>query len=418
MQIQHIFIIGAKSIGQYGGYETFVNKLIEYHEGLRGIKYHIACKANGDGHMDESRLDGMQPMGYHSDGSVSEFTYHNAHVFKLRVPRIGPAVAVYYDLQALRYSIRYCQKHGIRRPIFYILACRIGPFIRHYKRRIEKLGGTLYLNPDGHEFLRQKWPRLIRRYWKLSERLMVSQADLVICDSMNIERYIQQEYGISDFQTTFIAYGSDTASSVLKDDDPGFVGWLATHGLEKDGYYLVVGRFVPENNYETIIREFMKSNTLRKLVLITNADGKYLEWLGRSLRFQNDGRIHFAGTVYDSELLKKIRENAYGYFHGHEVGGTNPSLLEALGSTRLNLLLDVGFNREVAAESALYWNKGSGNLAGLINLADRMPTEERTGYGTKARERIQAAYSWQHIADAYRRLWEKWGESNGHKGTL
>ena len=73
------------------------------------------------------------------------------------------------------------------------------------------------------------------------------------------------------------------------------------------------------------------------------------------------------------ELLKKIRENAYGYFHGHEVGGTNPSLLEALGSTDLNLLLDVSFNREVALDNALYWNKTDGNLANLIEKADLMP---------------------------------------------
>ena len=73
--------------------------------------------------------------------------------------------------------------------------------------------------------------------------------------------------------------------------------------------------------------------------------------------FEKDGRIKFVGTVYDAELLKKIRECAYAYIHGHEVGGTNPSLLEALASTKLNLLLDVGFNREVAEEGALYWKK-------------------------------------------------------------
>ena len=90
---------------------------------------------------------------------------------------------------------------------------------------------------------------------------------------------------------------------------------------------------------------------------------------------KKDKRIRFVGTVYDQELLKKIRENAYGYFHGHEVGGTNPSLLEALGSTDLNLLLDVSFNREVALDNALYWNKTDGNLANLIEKADLMPIE-------------------------------------------
>lgn len=93
---------------------------------------------------------------------------------------------------------------------------------------------------------------------------------------------------------------------------------------------------------------------------------KFLLELKRKTQFEKDGRIKFVGTVYDQELLMKIRENAYGYFHGHEVGGTNPSLLEALSSIDLNLLLDVGFNREVAEDSALYWNKDNGNLAKLI----------------------------------------------------
>ena len=94
----------------------------------------------------------------------------------------------------------------------------------------------------------------------------------------------------------------------------------------------------------------------------------------------------------------KIRENAYGYFHGHEVGGTNPSLLEALGSTDLNLLLDVGFNREVAEDAALYWNKESGNLAGLIDKCDKMNAEE---LGRKAKNRIKIAYNWEYISGKY-----------------
>ena len=97
----------------------------------------------------------------------------------------------------------------------------------------------------------------------------------------------------------------------------------------------------------------------------------------------------------------KIRENAYGYFHGHEVGGTNPSLLEALGSTDLNLLLDVGFNREVAEGAALYWTKEIGNLAKLIEEADTMEADTISAFGAKAKDRIRNAYSWQYIADQY-----------------
>ena len=403
MSTQHIFIIGSKSIGQYGGYETFVDKLTEQHQKDHSIKYHIACKANGDGFMDESKLDGIEVLKKNSDGSVAEFTYHNAHVFKIPCPNIGPAVAIYYDRAAVKYSIQYCKDHKIENPIFYILTCRIGLFINGLVKQIKAIGGKYYLNPDGHEWKRQKWNFLVRKYWKWSEKKMVNAADVVVCDSVNIEKYIQQTYHHP--QTTFIAYGSDTVPSTLSDTDPKFTGWLKEKGLKADGYYLVVGRFVPENNYETMIREFIKSHSTRDFALITNTNEKFLDELDQKLRWRSDLRIKFVGTVYDKELLKKIRENAYAYFHGHEVGGTNPSLLEALGSTELNLLLDVGFNREVGADAALYWKKEDGDLAKLIDKADGMSTEERTGYGVAAKARITNAYSWEHIGNKYMSLW-------------
>ncbi len=402
--VQHVFIIGSKSIGQYGGYETFVDRLVGEHENEPGLKYHIACKANGDGFMDESKLSNVTITKQKEDGEVTEFEYKNAHVFKIPCPNIGPAVAIYYDRAAVTYSIKYCKEHRIDRPIFYILTCRIGLFIDSLATQIHRLGGKYYLNPDGHEWKRAKWNAVIRRYWKWSEKKMVKAADVVICDSVNIQKYIQTQYHHS--HTTYIAYGADVEPSLLSDENPGFSGWLKEKGLRPEGYYLVVGRFVPENNYETMIREFMKSRSKKNLAIITNINEKLRTSLEESLHFSSDSRIRFVGTVYDQQLLKKIRENAYGYLHGHEVGGTNPSLLEALGSTRLNLLLDVGFNREVGAETALYWNKNDGNLRSLIEKADEMSEAVRDKYGDAAKERIRNAYSWQFIGDEYKRVWK------------
>ena len=101
--IQHVFIIGSKSIGQYGGYETFVDRLIEEHANENRIKYHIACKANGDGHMDETKLSSISDVVRNRNGEVQEFTYKNAHVFKIPCPNIGPAVAVLYDKAAVEW---------------------------------------------------------------------------------------------------------------------------------------------------------------------------------------------------------------------------------------------------------------------------------------------------------------------------
>ena len=110
------------------------------------------------------------------------------------------------------------------------------------------------------------------------------------------------------------------------------------------------------------------------------------------------------GTVYDKELITKIRENAFAYFHGHEVGGTNPSLLEALGATRLNMLLDVGFNREVAEDGALYWTKEDGSLSRLIKQAEQMSEEEIEHISKLAKERIESEYTWKFISDEYEKI--------------
>lgn len=380
LPVQHVFIVGSKGIpGNYGGYETFVDKLTEYHQDNPNLKYHVACKAK----------------------DTKTFEYHNADCFDVKAPSIGSAQAIYYDVAALNQCVKYIKQHDIQHPIVYILACRIGPFAAHFQRVIHKLGGKLYINPDGHEWMRAKWSAPVRKYWKISEQLMTKHCDLLICDSKNIEKYIHDEYGKYNPKTTFIAYGAETRKSKLTDDDSKLTAWYKEKGLSPKSYYLVVGRFVPENNYETMIREFIKSHSKRDFALITNVSDKFLEELKEKTHFDQDPRIKFVGTVYDKELLMKIRENAYGYFHGHEVGGTNPSLLEALGSTDLNLLLDVGFNREVAEDSALYWTKQSGNLASLIDQADGMSAGEISSLGEKSSQRIAESYSWQYISDKY-----------------
>lgn len=381
--MQDVFIIGSKGIpGNYGGYETFVDKLTEYHQDHSRLHYFVACKSDRN----------------------DEFTYHNATCMNIQVPDIGPAQAVYYDCKALNRVLDYIKKNHIQHPIVYVLACRIGPFARHYAREIHKLGGLFLINPDGHEFLRAKWPAPVRRYWKESERMMVRAADLVVCDSKNIEKYIQKEYASYKPKTTFIAYGTETRRSRLKDDDEKFQSWLKEKGLKEKEYYLVVGRFVPENNFKTMIREFMASDSKKDFALITTANESFLQELEKELHFSQDPRIKFVGTVYDQELLMKIREQAFAYFHGHEVGGTNPSLLEALGATDLNLLLDVGFNREVAEDAAIYWSKKPGSLKTVIEAAELLPAGEIEWYGQKARHRMATAYSWPFIAGEYEKL--------------
>lgn len=400
-KVQHVFLVGAKGLGTYGGYETFINKLTEYHQNERQIKYHVACKANGDGYTDEIKLKNVKRL------SDTEFEYHNAHCFKIRVPeKIGAAQAIYYDLAALKRSCQIIKEKNIKTPIIYILACRIGPFIHKFYNEIHRMGGKIFLNPDGHEWMRKKWCIPVRKYWRLSERLMVKYSDLVVCDSINIERYIHDSYDQKGVQkknpcTVFISYGAETRKSLVSEENEKYKEWMKSKELLPYKYYLVVGRFVPENNYETMIREFMKCDSKKDLVIISNVNERFLNKLEERLQFKKDIRIKFVGTVYDQELLIKIRENAFGYLHGHEVGGTNPSLLEAMGSTDLNMLLDVCFNREVAGDAALYWSKAKDSLSQLINSVDHMSDSERKRWGTKAQKRIQDAYSWEYISTKY-----------------
>ncbi|MBC2582732.1 beta 1-4 rhamnosyltransferase Cps2T [Clostridium sp. DJ247] len=381
--MKHVFIIGSKGIpAKYGGFETFVEKLTEGQKSKQ-IKYHVSCLA----------------------GDYKKFEHNGARCFNIKVPNIGPAKAVYYDITALKESIKYIKENNIKNSIIYVLACRIGPFVGYYKNKLKKLGGTLIVNPDGHEWKRAKWNKAIRQYWKVSEKYMVKHADLLICDSKNIEKYIKEDYKQYNPKTTFIAYGADAEKSKLTDEDSTLLQWYKEKNLKKKEYFLVVGRFVPENNYETMITEFMKSKTKKDFILITNVEkNKFYEELRKKTNFHKDKRIKFVGTVYNQELLKKIRENAYGYFHGHEVGGTNPSLLEALATTDLNILLDVGFNREVGMDGALYFNKENRNLADLIDQLDNVNEENIRTLGSKAKGRIQQEYTWNYIIDKYENL--------------
>lgn len=400
--MQDVFIIGSKGLGNYGGYETFVMKLIDYHSSNQNIRYHIACKANGSGYMDEKKLLGAKTLSPH------HFKYGSAICYKVPVKeQFKSAQAIFYDLDSLKWAINHIKKHHIEHPIVYVLACRIGPFFGKYVKEIHKLGGKVFVNPDGHEWMRAKWSAPVRKYWKESERLMVKHADLLVCDSVNIEKYIQESYTAYHPRTTYIAYGADVKPSTLSDDDEKYVAWMNEHELTPNNYYLIVGRFVPENNFETMIREFMKSHSMRDLAIVTTKNAEFFHQLDERLHWSSDKRIKFVGTVYDSELLKKIRENAYGYLHGHSVGGTNPSLLEALGSTNLNLLYDVSFNREVGEDAVLYWNLVDGNLAALIDKADNLSADEIERYGNAAMKRIADAYSWQFIADEYQKLWSQ-----------
>lgn len=389
----HVFIIGSKGIpARYGGFETFVHRLTAGRKNT-GIQYHVSCLSDKTG----------------------DFKFNDVRCFNVKVPSVGSAGAVLYDIFSLINCYRYINNNGIKNCVIYILACRIGPFLSIYRHILKNQNIKIYVNPDGHEWLRDKWNKFIKMYWKFSERLMIRSADLVICDSKAIEAYIKKEYSSYGKKTVFIPYGADIESLQNDNYAAGFAQWKNKH-LVKDDYYLLVGRFVPENNYDIIISEFIASGSKRDLIIISNvSENKFYKKLLQETAFNLHPNIKFVGTVYDQELLALIRRNAFAYLHGHEVGGTNPSLLEGMATTRVNLLLDVAFNKEVADDSALYFSKREGSLAALIKEVEEFTPDRINELGNMSKKRIRENYSWDQIIDQYELLFCENARSNGEK---
>ena len=379
--MQHVFIIGSRGLpAQYGGFETFVDQLVS-HQVSPDIQYHVACLSNNQAYQ--------------------HFDFKGVDCFTIKAPRLGPARVIAYDMMAINYALKHIKKQGIEQPIFYVLGNTIGAFVAPFARKIHKLGGQFYINPDGLEWKRAKWAKPIQAYLKYSEKIMTRHADLVISDNPGIESYIKEAYPWS--KTTYIAYGTDLSPTSLNSQDRKAREFYHKWQTQEKNYYLILGRFVPENNYETAIREFMASSTKRDLVIICNQEGNpYFEELRARTGFDQDPRVKFVGTVYDQDLLKYIRKEAFAYIHGHEVGGTNPGLLEALAQTDLNLVLGVSFNQTVAKDSAHYWTKETGNLAHLIDRVDSL--EDVSEWGQRAKANMKQNFTWEKIVGEYEEL--------------
>ena len=379
--MQHVFIIGSRGLpAQYGGFETFVDQLVS-HQVSSDIQYHVACLSN--------------------DQAYQHFDYKGVDCYTIKAPKLGPARVIAYDMMAINYALKLIKKQGIEQPIFYVLGNTIGAFVAPFARKIHKMGGRFYINPDGLEWKRAKWAKPIQAYLKYSEKIMTRHADLVISDNPGIESYIKEAYPWS--KTTYIAYGTDLSPTSLNSQDRKAREFYHKWQTQEKNYYLILGRFVPENNYETAIREFMTSSTKRDLVIICNQEGNpYFEELRARTGFDQDPRVKFVGTVYDQDLLKYIRKEAFAYIHGHEVGGTNPGLLEALAHTDLNLVLGVSFNQTVAKDTAQYWTKETGNLAHLIDQIDSL--EDVSEWGQLAKANMKQNFTWEKIVGEYEEL--------------
>ena len=384
---KNIIIIGARGYEkEYGGWETFVTNLINNYNDKNTTFYVPELNHNKKNSGTEIRNGVICPQIY--------------------TPRQGFVTMFTFTFKAVLYFKKFIKKEKLENVVMYVVGCKVGPLFTLIHKKLTKMGVKIVINPDGLEWKRDKWAWWIKQCFKISERTMIKASDYVVCDSKNIEKYVQEKYKKYDTPTTFIAYGSYIND--VKDIDKKTKVYMEKHGIKLHEYYLIVGRFVPENNYELIIKEFMKTDTKKDLVIVCNVEeNKFYKKLLKTTEFNEDKRIKFVGSVYDQDVLRRLRKNASAYIHGHSAGGTNPSLLEALSITDVNILYNACYNEEVGEDSCLYFSNEENSLVNVIDKVEKFKSKDRNYYGEKARKRIEDEYTWDIVVKKYKKFFDK-----------
>lgn len=384
--MKNIIIIGAKGYNKnYGGWETFVYNLIKNYND-KSTKFHVV------------------ELNYDKGEDKKVIEEENVSCIQIHSKNLGFVTMFIYAIRGLKYISKYIKENSLDNVIVYVLGCRMGPFYKYLVRPLKKRKVKILLNPDGLEWRREKWNWVIKKCFKISESCMVKHSDVIVSDSMAIKDYIDTRYKKYNKESHFIAYGAYLGKKIEKNNIVD--EYKEKYNIKEDNYYLIVGRFVPENNYELIIKEFMKSNTKKDLVIISNVEeNKFYNDLKTSTGFDKDKRIKFIGSIYDQDALMYFRKNAFCYIHGHSAGGTNPSLLEALSITNVNILFNAVYNVEVGFTGALYFSKRENDLKTLIEKVDKFNAYEIDRYGKLAKKRIKDEYTWDIVVDKYKKIW-------------
>jgi glycosyltransferase involved in cell wall biosynthesis len=351
-------ILGTRGIpARYGGFETFAEKLsIELCE--RGFDVTVFCES---GELTASK------------------SFRGVRLRYINAPSLGPLRTILYDLQSLwlarkGYDVVYMLGYGAA---FFCL--------------IPRLWGTeVWINPDGLEWARSKWGPFARTYFRFMEWVSIYAANRIIADANAIAESLSSRHGRLP-KCSVISYGCELIEA------PPSPEFLSEMALVPGGYFLVVCRLEPENNVLEILQAFQQSRSSRQLVVVgdNSINSAYIA----QLNTVRDSRIRMIGTVHDQAKLICLRFYSFAYLHGHSVGGTNPSLLEAMGCGNLVFAHDNVFNRETLGPNGLYF-VGPRELTLAIDQAEQKDSQlTELKYGAKSRAR--ANYSWSKIASEY-----------------
>lgn len=248
---------------------------------------------------------------------------------------------------------------------------------------------TIISNMDGLEWKRSKYSAKVQRFLKYAERLAVKYSDAHIADSIGIQQYLQKKYGIDP---AYIPYGAEILTSVDEGVQDKF-------NLVKDDYYLLIARMEPENNIDMILSAFQETDSARSFLVVGNMKNKYGRYIAE--KFSSDSRIRFAGPVFDIQTLHSLRHYACLYFHGHSVGGTNPSLLEAMASKSLIAAHSNVFNRCILEDDAWYF-MDKDDIKKILDQPVVM--EQRDRMKRNNFNKILQEYGWSTIINQYEKL--------------
>lgn len=250
---------------------------------------------------------------------------------------------------------------------------------------LPKKRSIITTNVDGLEWKRSKFSPKVRRFLKYAEKLGIKYSDYLISDSIGIQNYLSDEYGATSL---FIPYGADLFISPDK-------RYLDEYNVKEYSFNMLIARLEPENSIETILDGAVLANSETPFLVIGKHDSKFGEYLKN--KFYDQKNILFLGGIYNIDILNSLRHYSNLYFHGHTVGGTNPSLLEAMASQSLVVANDNIFNRSILGDDAFYF-KDSLQISNIIKEKSKVAHPEII---SSNEQKIINTYSWNSIIDQY-----------------
>jgi len=247
---------------------------------------------------------------------------------------------------------------------------------------------VLITNMDGLEWKRTKYSERVRKFLVYAEKLAVKRSDLLVADSKAIKWYLKEKYGV---ESHFIAYGA----TVFNEPDPKT---LTNYQLEPYNYHLLIARIEPENNIETILDGYNMSAVKKNILVVGNQKNTFGQYLVN--KYCDNKQIIFTGTIYDHKTINNLRHFSDLYFHGHSVGGTNPSLLESMACGCMIVAHNNEFNKAVLDNDALFFNS-SDEVRAILGKTDE---NFRKTCIPNNYEKITSLYSWPLIINSYEKL--------------